>query len=105
MSTFTERVIEIIQIIPETHVATYGQIAELSGHPRAPRQVAGILSRYSDKYNLPWHRVISSKGMVSIKDMNGRTEQIARLRAEGITVDEDGRIDLDVFGWRPVIEK
>lgn len=105
MSPFTERVIEIIQSIPKAHVATYGQIAELSGHPRAPRQVAGILSRYSDQYNLPWHRVISSRGVVSIKELNGRAEQIARLREEGIRVDQAGRVDMAEFGWRPIIEK
>jgi methylated-DNA-protein-cysteine methyltransferase-like protein len=105
MSPFTERVIEVIQSIPKGHVATYGQIAELSGHPRAPRQVAGILSRYSDQFNLPWHRVISSKGVVSIKDSNGRAEQISRLREEGIHVDQADSVDLAEFGWRPIIEK
>ena len=53
MSEFTRKVIEIIKAIPEGQVATYGQVAGLAGHPRAPRQVAGMLKRYAHKFDLP----------------------------------------------------
>lgn len=100
MSEFTIKVIEIIKAIPEGQVATYGQVAALAGHPRAPRQVAGILKRYSAKYELPWHRVISSKGAISIKDPHGRIEQAERLREEGIEVTSSWEINLATYGWK-----
>tara|TARA_Y100001933_G_C18911871_1_gene527087 strand:+ start:147 stop:485 length:339 start_codon:yes stop_codon:yes gene_type:complete len=100
LSEFTVNVIKIIQAIPQGQVATYGQIATLVGHPRAPRQVAGILKRYSDQYDLPWHRVISSRGSVSIKDPLARQEQIERLREEAVDVGPSGDVDLDRFGWK-----
>ncbi|WP_430886029.1 MGMT family protein [Fusibacter sp. JL216-2] len=100
LSEFTVNVIKIIQSIPQGRVATYGQIATLSGHPRAPRQVAGILKRYSNQYELPWHRVISSKGTISIKDPLARREQMERLREENVLVGASGEVDLTLFGWR-----
>lgn len=100
LSEFTVNVIKTIQAIPEGRVATYGQIATLVGHPRAPRQVAGILKRYSDQYDLPWHRVISSRGTVSIKDPLARREQIERLREEHVIVQSSGQVDMSLFGWR-----
>lgn len=100
MSGFTEKVVKIVKSIPEGKVATYGQIAALAGHPRAPRQVAGVLKRCSAEYNLPWHRVISSKGLISIKDPLGRREQAERLREEGVEVSTTWDIDLKLFGWK-----
>jgi len=100
MSEFTSKTIKIIKAIPEGRVATYGQIAGLAGHPRAPRQVAGMLKRYSEKYNLPWHRVISSKGIVSIKDPLAKLEQAERLREEGVEVSTSFEVDLKRFGWK-----
>jgi methylated-DNA-protein-cysteine methyltransferase-like protein len=100
MSPFTTEVIEIIKAIPQGQVATYGQVAALAGHPRAPRQVAGILKRYSKQFDLPWHRVISSKGVISITEPIGRLEQAHRLRDEGVEVSIDGSIDLSTFGWK-----
>ena len=100
LSEFTEKIIAIIRAIPEGRVATYGQIAALAGHPRAPRQVAGILKRYSNKYDLPWHRVVGIRGTISIKDPVGKAEQVARLREEGVDVSTAGTIDLSHFGWK-----
>jgi methylated-DNA-protein-cysteine methyltransferase-like protein len=66
VTIFTERVISIIQSIPEGKVMTYGQIASYAGSPRGARQVVRILHSMSKKHHLPWHRVINSKGEISI---------------------------------------
>lgn len=68
MEPYTERVIEIIKNIPEGKVMTYGQIARIAGSPRGARQVVRVLHSMSAKYNLPWHRVINTKGELTIKD-------------------------------------
>ena len=82
MSPFTEQVISIIRTIPSGKVMTYGQIAALAGSPRGARQVARILHSMSKKHKLPWHRVISSKGEISLKD----DEQKTALQFEGVEV-------------------
>lgn len=98
--SFSGRVIAIISSIPPGKVATYGQIALLAGSPRASRQVAGILRRYSKKHGLPWFRVINSKGKISLPRDGGFEEQRDLLLMEGIEV-KDGKIDLKQYLWNP----
>ena len=97
---FTENVIHIISNIPEGKVLTYGTIAALAGSPRASRQVTRILHSSSKKYNLPWHRVVNSKGQISIKIHDGYNEQKARLESEGVIFSGDDRIDFKKYLWQ-----
>ena len=59
---FLYQVFAIVEEIPLGTVATYGQIARLSGHDKNARLVgkALSLSEYFGKY--PCHRVVSSQG-------------------------------------------
>lgn len=96
-SSLYERIYENVQQIPEGTVATYGHIAVMSGIPRGARQVGyamAALGRGGPRPEVPWHRVVNAKGESSIGE-----EQVVRLQAEGIQFDENGRIDLKVFGW------
>lgn len=86
MTDFTEQVLEIIKSIPFGRVMTYGQIAAYAGNPRGARQVSRILSSMSNKYGLPWHRVINSKGGISLTGDPGST-QGELLSSEGIEVE------------------
>ena len=85
MTKFTEDVLEIIKMIPRGKVMTYGQIATLANNPRGARQVSRILHSMSTKYNLPWHRVINSKGTISLTGEPGFI-QGQLLSSEGIDV-------------------
>lgn len=97
MNPFTEAVIEIISEIPKGKLLTYGRIAEMAGNPRAARQVSRILSSTSQKYQLPWHRVVNSKGQISLKSGAGYEEQRALLEKEGIEFDLYGYVDLKKY--------
>ena len=99
--SFYQRVIAIIISIPEGKVATYGQIATYAGNPRAARQVSYILHSSSEKEGLPWHRVINSKGSISLKPGHGYELQKQMLKKEGITFKENDCIDLKRFLWTP----
>lgn len=90
-----------ISAIPRGRVATYGQIAHLAGKPWGARQVSWILHSQSDKYRLPWQRVIGADGRICLPPGRGFAEQRRRLRGEGVAVDGRGRVDLDVYRWRP----
>ena len=89
---FTEKVIEILKKIPEGKVTSYGAVAACAGCPRSARQVVRILHSSSEKYNLPWHRVINSRGYIAIKDPEGFAEQKALLEMEGVFSDASGQI-------------
>lgn len=85
MNLFTESVLNIISSIPYGKVMTYGQIAAYAGNPRGARQVSRILHSMSEKHNLPWHRVINSKGAISLTGEAGFV-QANLLLQEGIQV-------------------
>jgi len=99
--SFHQRTIEIIKRIPKGKVATYGQIAAYAGSNRAARQVARILHSSSRKENLPWHRVVNSKGGISLEPGSGYEVQKSLLEKEGIIFKKDNCIDLKRFLWIP----
>ena len=101
ISSFSKRVIEIIKKIPAGKVATYGQIANLAGNNKAARQISRILHSSSEKYDLPWHRVINSQGKISLRSGDGFEMQKAMLESEGIQVIAD-RIDLIKYKWENI---
>jgi methylated-DNA-protein-cysteine methyltransferase-like protein len=98
---FTSEVIRLIKAIPRGKVATYGQIAYMTGIYPSVRRVVWILHSCSEKEALPWHRVINSKGTISLKPGKGYEKQKELLLGEGIVFDEMDRIDLERFLWEP----
>ncbi|HWO74959.1 MAG TPA: MGMT family protein [Bacillus sp. (in: firmicutes)] len=105
MQPFTEEVIRIIQEIPPGKVMTYGQIARLAGSPRGARQVVRILHSMSDKYKLPWHRVINSKGEIGIKAEDLLLIQMMSLESEGVEISHHNRINLERYQYRPTSDQ
>jgi methylated-DNA-protein-cysteine methyltransferase-like protein len=98
---FEARVKKAIKAIPHGKVATYAQIAALAGNHRAARQVVRVLHASSKKDRLPWHRVINSRGGISLARGRGFEEQKRLLLNEGVAVSRLGRIDLEEFRWDP----
>ena len=98
MNLFTKRVVTIIQEIPPGYVMSYGQVAAAAGNPRGARQVVRILHLMSEKYELPWHRIINAKGEISLsgKDQRGL------LEAEGVEFSLNGKVDLATYRWFPL---
>lgn len=100
MNSFTENVVTIIQNIPQGKVMTYGQIARAAGSPRAARQVVRILHSMSEKHQLPWHRVINSKGEIGFQDEETYITQKMMLEIEGIQFNRANGISLERFQWQ-----
>jgi len=78
---------------------TYGLIAAMAGNPRGARQVSRILHSSSRKHGLPWHRVINSRGTISLPRGKGYEEQKSLLFSEGVILREDDSIDLKEYLW------
>jgi methylated-DNA-protein-cysteine methyltransferase-like protein len=104
---FSIKVWELVRLIPPGKVATYGQIAglisppseEQAGSYRAfgARWVGGAMVACPD--DVPWQRVINSKGEISLRRDWGYTRQRELLEAEGVEFDQRGRIDLKRYRW------
>jgi methylated-DNA-protein-cysteine methyltransferase-like protein len=96
---------KVVSEIPSGHVLTYGEVARLSGMPRAARRVSQAMRRAPRAIDLPWHRVINAQGKISFPEgSNGWKTQKDKLESEGI-VFLNGKIDLDVFGYRGAVDR
>lgn len=98
---FTAEAINLIKSIPRGKVATYGQIAHLTGLYPSVRRVVWILHSSSEKEGLPWHRVVNHKGTISLRPGKGYEKQKELLKREGVVFDKRDRIDLERFLWEP----
>ena len=105
--SFDLRVYETVSLIPFGHVATYGQIAELIGAYGCARQIGWSLKRLRLPSTIPWHRVINAKGEVSMRIGREGTDwvQIDLLKCEGIFIDQDCKIQLLKYLWKPALLK
>jgi methylated-DNA-protein-cysteine methyltransferase-like protein len=96
------KIYAVVKRIPAGRVATYGQVAALAGLARHARQVGYALHALPDDTDLPWQRVINSKGEVSLRAEPGRDGYQRHLLAEeGVELDERGRVDLARYLWDP----
>ncbi|MCK5127356.1 MAG: MGMT family protein [candidate division Zixibacteria bacterium] len=94
---FTKAVKTVIKSIPAGKIATYGQIAALAGNPRAARMVVRILHSSSKSDNLPWHRIINSKGTISLRPGQGYELQKQLLEDEGIEFGIGDKVDFKKY--------
>lgn len=99
MNEFTFNVIKIIKNIPKGKILTYGHIAALAGNRRGARQVSWTLKSMTRKYDLPWFRVVNSRGEISIKTEEGYGLQKSLLLDDGVEFDSNDKIDLDKYMW------
>ncbi|HOH46547.1 MAG TPA: MGMT family protein [Candidatus Cloacimonadota bacterium] len=96
----TELILQIIRSIPKGKVTSYSRIGSLAGYPNGGRLVSRLLSSCSRKYSLPWHRVVSASGKISLPPETGGELQAELLRKEGVVV-QNYKVDLRIYGWEP----
>lgn len=96
-----QKILSVVQTIPEGKVATYGQIARIAGIPKNARQVGYALHGVSEGTDIPWHRIINTKGQISFPvDSSNYAIQRALLEAEGIRFSLQSRISLKKYQWK-----
>ena len=102
---FYSKVYDAVRRIPQGRVATYRQVAIAVSTPRAARMVGWALRALPAGSDVPWQRVINSRGMISIRNLRAPKSLQARLlREEGIMARiEEGNyiVDLDKYLWHP----
>lgn len=99
-ATFPQRVYAVVKTVPEGAITTYGDVAAALGNPRLARQVGWALSALPPDTDVPWQRVINSKGTISFRGAIERASaQRSLLAAEGVEEDDAGRYDLENHRW------
>jgi len=103
-----EKIYRMVLRIPRGRVMTYGQIARLLDDRFSPRLVGWAMhATPRDGRDIPWHRVINSRGTISTGRVILHQPDLQRLllEAEGVVFNEGGRCDLAVFQWSPSLRK
>ena len=88
-------ILSVVEEIPEGNVATYGQIARLIGRDKNSRLVGKVLSMSQYYGDYPCHRVVNHAGRL----VPGWWEQQRLLDDEGVTLKDDGHVDLKKYQW------
>jgi methylated-DNA-protein-cysteine methyltransferase-like protein len=103
---FFERVYEIVSQIPEGKVTSYGAIAKVLGTARSARMVGWAMNASHNREDVPAHRVVNRKGLLSGKHhFEGTNLMQQLLENEGIQVVDNQIVDFEKVFWLPEIEK
>ncbi len=94
-------VYRLVRRIPRGRVMTYGQIAEMTPGRLSARAVGWAMNQCPD--GVPWQRVVNRHGRCSTDDRPDVPPGLQRalLEAEGVEFDDDGRIELERYRYRP----
>ena len=99
---FFERVYQIVQQIPEGKVTSYGAIAKALGATRSARMVGWAMNASHNLENVPAHRVVNRKGLLTGKHhFEGTNLMQQLLENEGIKVVNNQIIDYEKHFWEP----
>ncbi|MGH9340811.1 MAG: MGMT family protein [Acidobacteriota bacterium] len=98
--TIWEKVYRLVREIPAGRVMTYGQIA-VYVEPLTARAVGWAMNKCPE--NVPWHRVVNSRGGCSTERLLYLPPglQQALLEREGIEFQPNGTLDLKSYAWIP----
>ena len=99
---FFERVYAIVRQIPEGKVTSYGAIAKALGAARSARMVGWAMNASHNLEDVPAHRVVNRKGLLSGKHhFDGTNLMQQLLENEGIKVIDNQTVDFDKHFWEP----
>ena len=94
---FRRRVIAVVRRIPAGRVATYGDVAEAAGYPRAARAVGNVMKSCKTP-GVPCHRVVAADGRIGGYGGNEGLKR-ALLRAEGLLVNSKRIVRFAEHRW------
>ncbi len=103
---FFERVYTIVRQIPEGKVTSYGAIAKALGTARSARMVGWAMNAAHNLEDVPAHRVVNQKGLLTGKHhFDGTNLMQQLLENEGIIVINNQIQDFESVFWKPELKK
>jgi methylated-DNA-protein-cysteine methyltransferase-like protein len=101
---FFERVYVIARHIPYGKVTSYGAIAKVLGAARSARMVGWAMNAAHNFEDVPAHRVVNRKGLLTGKHhFDGTNLMQQLLESEGIVVVDNQIQNLESVFWEPKI--
>jgi methylated-DNA-protein-cysteine methyltransferase-like protein len=102
---FFERVYEVARRIPYGKVTSYGAIAKVLGSTRSARMVGWAMNAAHNLEDVPAHRVVNRKGLLTGKHhFDGTNLMQQLLESEGIVVVDNQIMDFESVFWEPEME-
>lgn len=103
---FFERVYVIARQIPYGKVTSYGAIAKVLGTARSARMVGWAMNAAHNLEDVPAHRVVNRKGLLTGKHhFEGTNLMQQLLENEGIIVINNQIQDFETVFWEPSLNK
>lgn len=100
--SFFDKVYEQVKRIPYGKISTYGAIARKIGSPQSARMVGYALNASHGRGDVPAHRVVNRKGLLTGKQhFDGSNLMQQLLESEGVAVKNNQIIDFDKHFWQP----
>ena len=101
-SNFFEKVYAIARQIPEGRITSYGAIAKCIGSPQSARMVGWAMNASHNQLDVPAHRVVNRKGLLTGKHhFEGTNLMQQLLENEGVKVIENQIQNFDEIFWDP----
>ena len=98
---FFEKVYNVVKLIPHGRVTSYGAIGNYLGAHRSARMVGYAMNSSHDK-DVPAHRVVNRKGLLTGKHHFDGTNLMQQLLENEGTIVIDNQIqDLEKVYWNP----
>ena len=102
---FFERVYQIVLQIPVGKVTSYGAIAKALGTARSARMVGWAMNACHNLEDVPAHRVVNRKGLLTGKHhFDGTNLMQQLLENEGIMVVDNQIVDFEKHFWTPKMD-
>ena len=102
---FFENVYDVVRLIPEGRVSTYGAIANYLGAKRSARMVGWAMNASHTLPDVPAHRVVNRTGMLTGKNhFENPTAMQERLEKEGVQIKNDQVVNFKEVFWDPLEE-
>ena len=99
---FFERVYAVVRQIPYGKVTSYGAIAKVLGSARSARMVGWAMNAAHNLEDVPAHRVVNRKGLLTGKHhFDGTNLMQQLLESEGIIVRDNQIINFESVFWEP----
>lgn len=102
---FFSDVYEVVKLIPQGRVTSYGAIARYLGTGMSARMVGWAMNACHGLPDVPAHRVVNSQGLLTGKMHFGSpTAMERRLAKEGVKVVKDKVVEFEKRRWDPAKE-
>jgi methylated-DNA-protein-cysteine methyltransferase-like protein len=102
---FFEKVYTITKKIPCGRVTSYSAIAKALGTARSARMVGWAMNASHNRQDIPAHRVVNRKGILSGKHhFQGTNLMQQLLESEGIEVVNNQIVDFEKVFWEPEVD-